>query len=418
MNDAVLQGPVVVLGGGLAAVSFAGGLRSGGFGGGITVVSDEVEPPYDRPPLSKEFQREGVADKIRLDLTRARDVEWLRGTPACKIDTQRREVLLADGRSLGYDTLVFATGATPRRLAALRDAPMPVITLRTLDDAQRIRAGLAPGARLVVIGGGVIGLELAATARGLGATVTVIEALDRLMNRCASGTLAAVVARSHLERGVDLRLGRQVTGFDGRAIVLDDGARVEAELVVVGIGVIANDELARAADIGCDDGIFVDRLGRTTCPGVYAVGDVTRQRNPVSGRFERIETWSNAQNQGLAVARTLLDPTAAPYADIPWYWSDQYDLRMQVAGVSTGDEEIVRGEVSVGAKFSLIQLQRGRAVGVTCVNNVREFSSLKRLLGSVPLPDRAALADASIDLRKLLAAPEAEAFGLKSLQRA
>jgi 3-phenylpropionate/trans-cinnamate dioxygenase ferredoxin reductase subunit len=245
MSEAVSPGPVVVLGGGLAAVSFVGGLRSGGFGGDIVVVSDEVEPPYDRPPLSKEFQREGVPDKIRLDLSRARDVEWLRGTPGCKVDTRRQEVLLADGRNFGYGTLVFATGATPRGLPALRDAPMPVITLRTLDDAQRIRAGLVPGARLVVIGGGVIGLELAATARGLGATVTVIEALDRLMNRCASKTLAAVVARSHLERGIDLRLGHQVTGFDGRAIVLDDGARVEADLVVVGVGVIANDELAR-----------------------------------------------------------------------------------------------------------------------------------------------------------------------------
>ncbi len=413
MNDAVPRSPVVVLGGGLAAVSFAGGLRSGGFEGGIVIVSDEVEPPYDRPPLSKEFQREGLADKIRLDLSRARDVEWLRGTAACKVDTQRCDVLLADGRRLGYGALVFATGATPRRLPALQDAPMPVITLRSLGDAQRIRAALAPGARLVVVGGGVIGLELAATARGLGASVTVIEALDRLMNRCASPTLAEVVARLHLDRGVDIRLGRQVTGFDGPAIVLDDGTRVEADLVVVGIGVVANDELARAADIACDDGIFVDRLGRTTCPGVYAIGDVTRQRNPVSGRFERIETWSNAQNQGLAAARTFLDPTAAPYADIPWYWSDQYELRLQVAGVSIGDEEIVRGQAAPGAKFSLIQLHRGRVVGVTCVNNVREFSSLKRLLGNVALPDRAALADPLTDLRKLLAAPQAEAPGIQ-----
>jgi len=411
MNNAELHGPVVVLGGGLAAVSFACALRTGGFKDGIVVVSDEVEPPYDRPPLSKEFQREGVADKIRLDLSRAPDVEWLRGTPACKVDTQRREVLLADDRRLGYSALVFATGATPRRLPTLQDAPMPVITLRTLDDAQRIRAKLAPGARLVVVGGGVIGLELAATARGLGASVTVIEALDRLMNRCASTTLAKVVARSHLDHGVDIRLGRQVMGFYGPAIVLDDGARVEADLVVVGIGVVANDELARAADIACDDGIFVDRFGRTTCPGVYAIGDVTRQRNPISGRFERIETWSNAQNQGLAAARTLLDPRAAPYADIPWYWSDQYELRIQVAGVSHGDEEIVRGEAAPGSKFSLIQLHRGRAVGVTCMNNVREFSSLKRLLGNVALPDRAALADPGTDLRKLLAPPKTEALG-------
>lgn len=405
MNDAVPHGPVVVLGGGLAAVSFAGGLRSGGFEGDIVIVSDEIEPPYDRPPLSKEFQREGLADKIRLDLSRARDVEWLRGSPAIKVDTQGREVLLEDHRRLSYGALVFATGATPRRLPALQQAPIPVITLRTLDDAQRIRASLTPGVRLVVIGGGVIGLELAATARGLGASVTVIEALDRLMNRCASATLAKVVAAAHLDHGVDIRLGRQVIGFDGSAIVLDNDERVEADLVVVGIGVVANDELARAADIACDDGIFVDRLGRTTCPGVYAIGDVTRQRSPISGRFERIETWSNAQNQGLAAARTWLDPMAPPYADMPWYWSDQYDLRLQVAGVSIGDEEIVRGQASTNSKFSLIQLNRGRVVGVTCMNNAREFSSLKRLLGNVAPPDRAALADTGVDLRKLLAPP-------------
>ncbi|WP_208511436.1 FAD-dependent oxidoreductase [Variovorax paradoxus] len=407
MIDTPLQHPVVVLGSGLAAVSFVGGLRAGGFTGGIIVIGDEAEPPYDRPPLSKEFQREGAVEKIRLDLGRARDVEWLRGTPASKVDTRRKEVQLADGRSLGYGTLVFATGATPRRLPALQQAPMPVLTLRALEDAQRIRATLAPGVRLVVIGGGVVGLELAATARGMGAFVTVIESLGRLMNRCASATLAAAVARVHLEQGVDLRLSRQVTGFAGTALALDDGSKVQADLVVVGIGVVANDDLARAADIACDDGIFVDRLGRTTCPAVYAIGDVTRQRNPISGRFERIETWSNAQNQGLAVARTLLDPATAPYADIPWYWSDQYDLRMQVAGVSQGDDEIVRGDAASGSKFSLIQLHRGRAVGVTCMNNAREFSSLKRLLGDVVLPDRAALADPSTDLRKLLATPKA-----------
>lgn len=160
MTEPAIQDPVVVLGAGLAAVSFTGGLRAGGFAGDIQVVGDEAELPYDRPPLSKEYQREGAADKIRLDLSRARDVEWLRGTPASKIDTRRRQVQLADGRCLGWGTLVFATGATPRRLPALQQAPMPVITLRTLDDARRIRTALAPGVRLVVIGGGVIGLEL------------------------------------------------------------------------------------------------------------------------------------------------------------------------------------------------------------------------------------------------------------------
>lgn len=407
MNHPTLPGPVLVLGGGLAAVSLVSGLRSGGYAGTITVVSDEAESPYDRPPLSKEFQREGNADKIRLDLSRAPEVDWRRGVAAQRIDTRQRSVLLADGSRIDYGSLVLATGTRPRRLPLLQDAPlpMPVLTLRTLADAQRIRDHLVPGARLLVIGGGVIGLELAATARALGAAVTVVEALPRLLNRCAPPRLAAWIAQYHRDQGVDLRLGRQVSGVEGAQIVLDDGSRVTADLVVVGIGVIANDTLAREAGIACDDGIFVDGQGRTTCPGVYACGDATRQRHPISGRFERIETWSNAQNQAQATARALLDPDAAPYTDTPWYWSDQGEVRLQVAGLASGDEEIVRGELvaGAGAKFSLIQLQQGRVVGVACVNQARDFAPLKRLLAGSPLPDRAALADPGTDLRKLLA---------------
>lgn len=404
MNSATLRGPVLVVGGGLASVSLASGLRSGGYQGEIIVVADEAEPAYDRPPLSKEFQREGDVEKIRLDLSRAPNVEWLRGVAAQALDTSARQVFLADGRKLVYGTLVLATGAAPRILPALQGAPMPVMTLRTLDDARRIRSGLVAGARLLVVGGGVIGLELAATARGLGVAVTVVEALPRLMSRSAPATLASFVAQHHAQQGVALRLGRYVKGVADGQVILDDDSRVEADLVVVGIGVVANDALARAANIACDDGIFVDGQGRTTCPGVYAIGDVTRQRNPASSRFERIETWSNAQSQGLTVARALLDPSAPPYDDVPWYWSDQYALRIQVAGLASGDDEIVRGDMSDGAKFSLIQLHRGSVVGVTCVNNAREFSPLKRLLCASPLPDRAALTDPATDLRKLIAA--------------
>ncbi|WP_096696844.1 NAD(P)/FAD-dependent oxidoreductase [Polaromonas sp. AER18D-145] len=403
MNNNSALAPVVVLGGGLASVSFAGGLRSGGFQGSIIVVTDELEPAYDRPPLSKDFLRDGTTEKIRLDLSRSPDVEWLRGVAAQRVDTHAREVHLADGRCLKYGTLVFATGASPRVLPALQGAPMPILTLRTLGDAQRIRDGLVPGARLLVVGGGVIGLELAATARALGVAVTLVEFLPRLMSRGASATLASFVARHHAEQGVDLRFGRSVTGFSRSRIVLDDGRQIDADLVVVGIGVTANDSLARATDIACDDGIFVDGRGRTTCPNVYAIGDVTRQRNPVSGRFERIETWSNAQNQGLAVARALLDPTAPPYGDLPWYWSEQYALRIQVAGLTNGDDEIVRGDMATGDKFSLIHLSRGQVVGASCVNNAREFTSLKRLITGGSLPDRSALANPGTDLRNLIA---------------
>jgi 3-phenylpropionate/trans-cinnamate dioxygenase ferredoxin reductase subunit len=404
MGSDAQSGPVLVLGGGLAAISFVTTLRGGGFAGEVCVVETEAEPPYDRPPLSKEFQREGNAEKIRLDTSRAPNVEWLRGRTATAIDTRQRRVRLTDGTELGYGTLVLATGARPREIPALRDAGVPLFTLRTLDDARRIRAALLPAARLLVIGGGVIGLELAATARSLGCEVTVVEATERLMNRCSPTTLSSLVADCHRVHGVDLRLNTQVRGIAGGRITLDDGSTLEVDAVVLGIGVVANDELARAAGIACDDGIFVDAFGRTTCPGVLAIGDVTRQRNPLSGRFERIETWSNAQNQGAAAARALLAAEPAPFAELPWYWSDQFEMKMQVVGLAAGDSEIIRGTPASGEKFALIQVRQGRAVGVACVNNTREFASLKKLLALPRLPDAGALADPSTDLRKTIQA--------------
>lgn len=395
-------GPVLMLGGGLAAISFVTTLRGNGFAGEVCVVETEAEPPYDRPPLSKDFQREGDSEKIRLDISRAPNVEWMRGRTATAIDTRQRRVRLTDGTELGYATLVFATGARPREIPALRDAGVPLFTLRTLEDARRIRAVLVPGARLLVIGGGVIGLELAATARGLGCEVTVVEAADRLMNRCCPTTLSSLVADCHRAHGVDLQLNTQLKGVDGARVALSDGSTLEVDAVILGIGVVANDELARAAGIACDDGIFVDAFGRTTCPGVLAIGDVTRQRNPLSGRFERIETWSNAQNQGAAAARALLSTEPAPFAELPWYWSDQFEMKMQVVGLAAGDAEIVRGVPASGGKFALIQVRQGRAVGVACVNNAREFASLKKLLALSHLPDVAALADPSTDLRKII----------------
>nr|4H4Z_A Chain A, Biphenyl dioxygenase ferredoxin reductase subunit [Acidovorax sp. KKS102]4H50_A Chain A, Biphenyl dioxygenase ferredoxin reductase subunit [Acidovorax sp. KKS102] len=405
MSQEALKAPVVVLGAGLASVSFVAELRQAGYQGLITVVGDEAERPYDRPPLSKDFMAHGDAEKIRLDCKRAPEVEWLLGVTAQSFDPQAHTVALSDGRTLPYGTLVLATGAAPRALPTLQGATMPVHTLRTLEDARRIQAGLRPQSRLLIVGGGVIGLELAATARTAGVHVSLVQRGPRLMSRAAPATLADFVARYHAAQGVDLRFERSVTGSVDGVVLLDDGTRIAADMVVVGIGVLANDALARAAGLACDDGIFVDAYGRTTCPDVYALGDVTRQRNPLSGRFERIETWSNAQNQGIAVARHLVDPTAPGYAELPWYWSDQGALRIQVAGLASGDEEIVRGEVSLDApKFTLIELQKGRIVGATCVNNARDFAPLRRLLAVGAKPDRAALADPATDLRKLAAA--------------
>jgi 3-phenylpropionate/trans-cinnamate dioxygenase ferredoxin reductase subunit len=393
--------PIVVVGGGLAAVSFMSELRTGDHHGPIIAVTDETELPYDKPPLSKDYQVHGNCDNIRLDLTNAPEIDWRRGVAVSRLDTRHREVQLSDGRKVRYGTLVLAMGATPRQLPALQSAPVPVLTLRTLEDARRIRAAIGEGKRLALIGGGVIGLELAATARGLGTEVTVVEAQRRVMNRCAPEALASAVAARHVEEGVDLRLGRQMAGFAGGDLLLDDGSRIRADAIVVAIGVTANDQIARDAGIACDDGIFVDGQGRTTAPGVYAIGDVTRRTNSVSGRFERIETWSNAYSHGRATAQSLLDPGAPPFRDVPWYWSDQYELRIQVAG-STSTQEIVRGTPGPRSKFTLVQVQRGRVVGVACMNNPREFTPIRRLLAEGGATDIRALGDPAVDLGRYL----------------
>lgn len=395
--------PVVILGGGLAAVSFASSLRAQGFRGQVTLVSEEDETPYDRPPLSKGFLKTGAVADVRLDLRGAVDAEWLRGVRAESLDTRRREVQLSTGRVLKWGSLILATGATPRELASLTGLQIPVLTLRTLEDARRLRRLLAPGARLVIVGAGVIGLEVAATAVGLGVDVTVIESRRGVMSRCAPPSLAGVIAERHRVHGVNLCLGRVVATGVRDGLLLDDGSLVRADLALVGVGVVANDRIAHDAGIACDDGVYVDAFGRTTCPSVWAVGDVARQRNPLSGRFERIETWSNAQGQGAATARAMIDQMALPYQEAPWYWSEQYNMRIQVVGLTAGDDEVVRGDQG-DAKFSVLQLREGRVIGGAFVNNPRAFMATKRLLAASISGSREGLANTpqEADVAKIL----------------
>lgn len=394
---------VVVIGAGLAGVSAVTGLRAADFDGRIVVVSEEREPPYDRPPLSKQFLIDGDEQRIRLTSAGIDTAETLLGRRAVAIDPAARTVVLDDGTTLHWWRLVIATGAVPRRLRSLETGPVPAQVLRTLDDARAIRERLTNGVNLVVIGGGPIGLELAATARTLGAQSTVVELADRLMGRCASPTLSRWLSQRHRENGVNLRIGRQVVRSNGdRTIELDDGERLPADLIVVGIGIRANDGLAVAAGIACDDGIFVDALGRTSAVDIYAAGDVTRQFNPSSGRIERIETWANAQNQALAVGRAVADPpTAKPYAEVPWFWSDQGDIRIQSAGAPCGDVEVVRGDPA-SRKFQVMQLSDGVLVGAVAVNSAREFGMLRRLLAVRAAIDPQVLADPAADLAGLV----------------
>ena len=372
---------LVIVGSGLAGHTLARSLTSLGYAGSVTLVGEEHHAPYDRPPLSKEFQR-GDESTLMLQADGLAGVQLISGCKAVAIDTNRRALALSDGRQLPWDCLVLATGARPRPLAG--SAPQaPVHFLRTLDDARAIRAKLRDGLKLAVIGGGPIGLELAASAGQLGVRVTVLEAAPRLMARTVPPTIAEVLLGHHRASGAQVLLGAQVKAIDPGGVALADGRRVEADLVVVGIGVVANDDLARAAGIATDDGIFVDGRCRTTQPDVYAIGDVTRQRNPISGRFERIETWSNARGQAQALARQLCGgadaaPGAMTGAPAPWFWSDQGSLRLQCAGLPQGDQEARRGDPATGLVVG--QWSAGMLVGVAAINAPQDFNLLRRLL--------------------------------------
>lgn len=395
---------VVIVGAGLAGVSVAESLRNSGFTGPVALVSEEPHAPYDRPPLSKQFMLNGDADSVGIGTDVLKQVDFHQGERIDSVDAVNKRVVFASGKELAWNKLVLATGALPHRLVPLEAGPLPAFVLRTLGDAQRIRELLVPGARLVMVGGGPIGLELAVSARKLGADVTVVELTSRLMGRCTSPFLAEFLVQHHARNGINIRLGRMISQVHADGTVeLDDATRIGADLLVVGVGVRANDALAAQAGLACSDGIFVDAFGRTTAPDVFAVGDVTRQRNPVSGQFERIETWANAKDQAISVTSGLLDARlAVPYTAVPWYWSEQGDLRIQAAGMPIGDAEVIRGDPDHN-RFLTLQLRRGTLVGVAAVNAVRDFGICKKLIAAGARIDRARLADPGTDLRILAA---------------
>ncbi len=375
---------VVIVGAGLAGFTVACSLSQQCYAGEVTLVGDEPWPPYDRPPLSKQFQLEGDESQIWLAPELPPNVKQLRQRKTLAINPQRKELRLDDGSTLPWDRLVLATGTRPRRLAHFDNLPR-VLTLRTLNDAHAIREALKSVASLLVIGGGPIGLELAASAAALGRQSTVVEMAPRLMGRSTPAAMADILLEHHRSQGIEIHLGRTVVALDDdtEEAMLDDGQRVPAGLVVVGIGVQANDELAAHAGIACDDGVFVDGWCRTTAPGVFAVGDVTRQRNPVTSRFERIETWANAQGQAQALAANWCNPgEAKEYNAVPWFWSDQGSARLQCAGSLTGEQQAWRVDAAGGRV--LVHWSGGRVTGVAALNAARDFVQLKKLI--VPRP--------------------------------
>jgi len=412
---------IVIVGSGLAGVTAAGTLREGGFAGRLVLVGEEPEAPYDRPPLSKsvlvhdEFA-ELIAARQPGDIAlRAPEqialrpagwyeqqrIELMLGQRALRLEPAAHTVELERGARLHYDRLLLAPGARVRRLPGVENGPVPCLYLRTLGDAVSLRGHLRPGCRVVLLGGGVIGMEVAASAVLRGCDVTVVELAGRIMERALTAQVSEHIAAYHRSKGVKLNLGvraeRQASG-PAAGIVLSDGRTVPADLVVIGIGVLPNTELAAQAGLTCQDGIVVDELGATSAADIYAAGDAVRYPDSFFGRMERGENWMHAQNQAAAVARNMLGLTT-PYHQVPHMWSDQYDLKIQVTGRHDTSEHILRGQLAAN-KFMLMHRAEGRLVGATGVNEARDMKFAQRLIEARVPVTAAQLADPAFNLKK------------------
>ncbi|HEX3918104.1 MAG TPA: FAD-dependent oxidoreductase [Caulobacteraceae bacterium] len=401
---------VVIVGAGLAGLRVAEGVRGAGFGGRVILVGEEAHAPYDRPPLSKAvLETEGHEDKIALSPAEALEelhVELRLGQRVEAIDRAARKVVFAGGERLAYDQLVLATGSRVRPLDMLPPGAPGVHYLRGLDDALALRSALTPGARVAIIGGGVIGMEVAASARQRGCEVTVIEAAGRPMARTASPPVSGYFERRHRAEGVALRLGVTVAAVEGgeggaMRLRLSTGETVEADLVVVGVGVLPNVELAEAAGLEVrGGGVVVDAHGATADPAIFAAGEVATHFNALHGRHDRQETWNHAAVHGEHVGRALVAP-GDEYGEAASYWSDQYDINLQIVGDPIGETDVVRGDPATG-KFLVFHLAGGRVAGVSAINSTRELRTARKLIGGPQPADLGALADPTVALTALV----------------
>jgi 3-phenylpropionate/trans-cinnamate dioxygenase ferredoxin reductase subunit len=398
----------VVVGGGLAGAKTAEALRERGFEGRIILFAGEPHLPYERPPLSKDYLKTG--DKLEdvfvhdEDWYAAHDVEVRTASTVAGIDRDAKEVVTDSGERTAYNRLVVATGSSPRRLSIPGADLEGVFTLRTIEDSQAIRALLAPGRRIVFVGGGWIGLEVASAAREAGAEVTVLESLDLPLVRVLGPQVAQVFADLHREHGVDLRTGVSVEALEGETTVtgvrLGDGSVVPADAVVVGIGAAPNVELAEAAGLAVDNGITADAVGRTSDPDIFAVGDVANVEHPFLGQRIRVEHWANALNQPQLVAAAVLDQDG-PDAELPYFFTDQYDLGMEYHGLGSPDDEVVvRGDLA-SREFVAFWVRDGRVKAGMNVNVWDVGDAIKALIRSSNgvKPDQ--LADSDIPLETL-----------------
>ena len=419
--------PIVIVGAGQAAAQAVETLRKRGATGPITMIGDEALLPYQRPPLSKKYLA-GTFERDRLLIRHAdhyaeHAVDVRSGYAAVSIDRAQRRVTIADGSSIPYGRLLLATGSRPRLLPLPGAELAGVHYLRSVADVDRLRTELTPGRRAAIIGGGYIGLEVAATCREAGVHVTLLEAADRLMARVAAPVVSAFYQAEHQRHGVDVRCGVRLNELvPGRqsgippdrvlpecrpgtervaAVRLADGTDVPADFVLVAIGVEPVDALARDAGLACDGGIIVDEHCRTSDPHIWAAGDVTRHPSPHYGARVRLESVDNAFEQGTSAALNMLG-LATVHDKVPWFWSDQYDLKLVIVGLAMGyDDLIVRGDPAARS-FSVCYLRGGELIAVETVNHTKDQMAARKMIPARARPDRARLADPAVALKDSL----------------
>lgn len=404
------QHTTVVVGGGHAAGALLANLLQQKYQGKVVLVGEEHYPPYQRPPLSKAYLS-GEAEHKSLLLKPLSAYEGAGfqmhlGVRVDSIDRASRCLSLSDQSTLSYDRLVLATGSKVRRLNATGIESKGIHYLHDIADADQLRQALAPGKRLVIVGGGYIGLEVAASSTKLGVKVTVLEAAERLMQRVTGPEVSAFLHEKHARAGVDVRLGSAVKGFkaDGQGqvegVMLGSGECVPADVVLISIGVVAAADLAEAAGIACEDGILVDENVRTNDPAILAIGDCTRHKNLFFEETQRLECVSNAVDQA-RIAAAILAGEDKPYESVPWFWSNQFDVRLQMVGLSEGhDQRVVRG-CPDGETFAVFYLRDSNVVAVDAVNMPLAFMVGKKLVARRAKVEAQSLADIEYDIKSL-----------------
>jgi 3-phenylpropionate/trans-cinnamate dioxygenase ferredoxin reductase component len=417
MPSQIQSESTVIVGAGQAASEAAVALRQKGYAGRLLMFGDEAYPPYQRPPLSKAYLS-GQAELQALNLKPATAYEKLgieirTHVRVEQLDAKARRVSLSDGTTQGYDRLILATGGRPRPLSVAGTRcghPSNLHYLRTIDDVNRIRQQLVPHFRLAIIGGGYVGLEVAAIATRLHVRVTVLEALPRVLARVTAPELSAFYEKVHREAGVEIHTSTQVerleldpSGDAVKAIVCADGRVLPVDLVIVGIGLLPNVELAEQAGLAIENGIAVDESGQTSEPNIFAIGDCSSRPSSLYGRRIRLESVPNALEQARALAAVLCG-LPCPAESPPWFWSDQYELKLQMVGLSRGyDTLVLRGDPS-SRSFIAFYMKERRIIAADAVNSPAAFMFAKRIVGRQPLVDDvAALADVTVPLQTVFA---------------